>query len=73
MGGDYDPDGPWQGGWMELVDGAETMALDGGQGRATAGRRCAASTAEDERRIYYYVVWPHTSCRSTRTTCWSTG
>ena len=30
LGGDYAPDGPWQGGWMELVDDAETMALDGG-------------------------------------------
>ena len=26
LGGDYAPEGPWQGGWMELVDGAETMA-----------------------------------------------
>ena len=32
LGGDFDPNGAWQGGWMELVDGAETMALDGGHG-----------------------------------------
>ena len=53
LGGDFAPDGPWQGGWMELVDNAETMALDGGH--ATAGRRCAGITELDERRIYYYL------------------
>ena len=48
LGGDYAPDGPWQGGWMELVDDAETMALEGGHraGRPamhgiTAARRSA--------------------------------
>ena len=31
LGGDYDPNGAWQGGWMELVGDAETMSLDGGR------------------------------------------
>jgi glycine betaine catabolism A len=58
LGGDFAPDGPWQGGWMELVENAETMALDGGhrgQRRAMAG-----ITPLDERRIYYYLLWPST-------------
>ena len=29
-------------------------------GRATGARRCAGITAEDERRVYYYVLWPTT-------------
>ena len=58
LGGDYAPEGPWQGGWMELVDDAETMALAGGH---RAGRPAMAGmTATDERRIYYYLVWPST-------------
>jgi Rieske 2Fe-2S family protein len=56
LGGDYAPDGPWQGGWMELVDSAETMALEGGH---RAGRPAMAGiTQVDDRRIYYYLVWP---------------
>ena len=39
LGGDFEPHGAWQGGWMELVGEAETMALDGGHGSRTAGRR----------------------------------
>ena len=58
IGGDYSPEGPWQGGWMELVDDAETMALDGGH---RAGRPAMHGiTAVDDRRIYYYLVWPST-------------
>jgi Rieske 2Fe-2S family protein len=58
LGGDFAPDGPWQGGWMELVDGAETMAVDGGH---RGGRPAMAGiTALDERRIYYYLLWPTT-------------
>ncbi|MEA2611573.1 MAG: glycine betaine catabolism [Chloroflexota bacterium] len=58
LGGDYSPDGPWQGGWMELVDDAETMALDGGH---RAGRPAMHGMTEiDDRRIYYYLVWPST-------------
>ena len=72
LGGDYAPDGPWQGGWMELVDDAETMALDGGHrarptGDARDDRRSttgASTTTSSGRRR---------SCRSTPTTCSSTG
>ena len=61
LGGDYDPDGQWQGGWMELVGGAETMALDEGVHGSRHGRPSMCGiTAEDEARIYYYVLWPLT-------------
>ncbi len=60
LGGDYDPDGQWQGGWMELVGGAETMALDGGHGSRHGRPSMCGITAEDEVRIYYYVLWPLT-------------
>jgi Rieske 2Fe-2S family protein len=58
LGGDYDSNGPWQGGWMELVDDAETMALGGGH-RGGRPPMCGM-TPTDERRIYYYVLWPST-------------
>ena len=58
LGGDYDPDGAWQGGWMELVGGAETMALDGGHGSRGGRPPMCGVTPEDEVRIYYYVLWP---------------
>jgi glycine betaine catabolism A len=58
VGGDYAPDGAWQGGWMELVAGAETMALDGGQGSKHGRPAMCGMTTEDERRIFYYVLWP---------------
>jgi Rieske 2Fe-2S family protein len=58
LGGDYDPHGAWQGGWMELVDGAETMALDGGHGSRHNRPPMCGMTDEDNRRIYYYVLWP---------------
>ncbi|HET7704012.1 MAG TPA: aromatic ring-hydroxylating dioxygenase subunit alpha [Candidatus Limnocylindrales bacterium] len=58
VGGDYAPDGAWQGGWMELVAGAETMALDGGRGSKHGRPPMCGMTAEDERRIFYYVLWP---------------
>jgi Rieske 2Fe-2S family protein len=58
LGGDFDTDGPWQGGWMELVESAETMALDGGH---RGGRPpMHGITGLDERRIYYYLLWPST-------------
>ena len=58
LGGDFAPEGPWQGGWMELVDNAETMAVHGGHrnGRPPI----PGITPLDERRIYYYLVWPLT-------------
>ena len=43
---------------MELVEDAETMALQGGH---RGGRPAIAGiTALDERRIYYYLLWPTT-------------
>ena len=43
---------------MELVDDAETMALDGGH---RAGRPAMAGITElDDRRVYYYLLWPST-------------
>jgi Rieske 2Fe-2S family protein len=60
LGGDYDPDGAWQGGWMELVGEAETMALDGGHGSRDGRPPMCGITTMDEKRIYYYVVWPLT-------------
>jgi Rieske 2Fe-2S family protein len=60
IGGDFDPNGAWQGGWMELADGAETMALDGGHGSRDGRPSMHGITAEDERRVYYYVLWPMT-------------
>jgi Rieske 2Fe-2S family protein len=58
LGGDYDPNGAWQGGWMELVESAETMALDGGHGSRDGRPPMRGITPEDERRIYYYILWP---------------
>jgi glycine betaine catabolism A len=58
LGGDFAPTGPWQGGWMELVDSAETMAVDGGHRNGRPA--IAGMTAVDERRIYYYLIWPLT-------------
>ena len=66
------PNGAWQGGWMELVDGRR----DDGHRRRPPRRPAAdarGSPPIDERRIYYYVLWPRRSCRSTPTTCSSTG
>jgi Rieske 2Fe-2S family protein len=64
LGGDFDPNGAWQGGWMELADGAETMSLGeaGGTGHGSAHGRpsMAGITPRDERCVYYYVVWPTT-------------
>ena len=47
LGGDFAPTGPWQGGWMELVENAETMAIDGGHrsGRPAMRGHDAESTS----------------------------
>ncbi len=58
VGGDYAPGGAWQGGWMELVAGAETMALDDGHGSKHGRPPMCGMTTVDERRIFYYVLWP---------------
>jgi Rieske 2Fe-2S family protein len=60
VGAEYEPNGAWQGGWMELIAGAETMALDGGLGSRRGRPAMSGMTAQDERRIDYYIVWPTT-------------
>ncbi|CAN5612327.1 aromatic ring-hydroxylating dioxygenase subunit alpha [soil metagenome] len=60
LGGDFDPDGAWQGGWMELADGAETMALDDGHGSRDGRPPMSGITPHDERCVYYYLLWPTT-------------
>ena len=60
VGGDFDPSGAWQGGWMELADGAETMALGDGHGSRDGRPAMAGITPRDERCVYYYLVWPMT-------------
>jgi Rieske 2Fe-2S family protein len=60
LGGDFEPHGAWQGGWMELVGEAETMALDGGHGSRDGRPPMRGISPIDERRIFYYVLWPMT-------------
>jgi len=56
QGRNLESEGPWAGGWMELVGDADTMSTDG----ATHGRPpLPGLSAEDERRIYYFVLWPN--------------
>ena len=56
LGSDFLTNGGWQGGYMELAGEAETMALQGGH---RDGRPAMAGiTPVDERRVYYYLVWP---------------
>jgi glycine betaine catabolism A len=56
MGRNYLTDGPWEGGYMELVANAETMSTDG----HTHGRPpLPGIEGDDLQRIYYYVVWPN--------------
>ena len=71
LGGDFAPDGPWQGGWMELVDSAETMAMDGGH--RAAGRRWPASPSSTSGGSTTTCSGRRHSCRSIPTTCSSTG
>jgi Rieske 2Fe-2S family protein len=56
LGEDFFPAGPWKGGWMVFSEGCETMSMDGQR----HGRPLLAATDEvDERRIYYYILWPN--------------
>ncbi|RZT18008.1 Rieske 2Fe-2S family protein [Mycobacterium sp. BK558] len=50
-GENLDRDGAWMGGWMSIVDGAETMSLTGRSGGVTI-----AGLSEQERRTVMYVV-----------------
>jgi nitrite reductase/ring-hydroxylating ferredoxin subunit len=46
-GENYDPQGPWVGGWMELREGMDTMSLDGSsQGRVLRGRHLPATVPQ---------------------------
>jgi Rieske 2Fe-2S family protein len=55
-GHNFESAGPWAGGWMELIDAAETMSTDG----SSHGRPpLSGVSATDERRIYYFVIWPN--------------
>lgn len=47
-------DGPVFGGWMDFVDGVATATLSG----TTARRPFPGLSAEDLRRVYYYVLYP---------------
>lgn len=47
-------DGPIFGGWMDFVDGAATLTPDG----TTPRRTFPNLSAEDLRRVYYYVLYP---------------
>jgi Rieske 2Fe-2S family protein len=56
QGQNLESEGPWAGGWMELVGTADTMSVDG----LTHGRPPLPGIApEDERRIHYFVLWPN--------------
>lgn len=56
LGEDFEPSGPWKGGWMPLAAGCETMSMDG----LRHGRPVITGADEvDERRIYYYILWPN--------------
>ena len=55
-GRNLESSGPWAGGWMELVDAADTMSTDG----ASHGRPALAGIGnENTRRVYYVVLWPN--------------
>ncbi|MBX3031584.1 MAG: aromatic ring-hydroxylating dioxygenase subunit alpha [Chloroflexi bacterium] len=56
LGQNIESDGPWCGGWMELRPDFDTMSVDGlRHGRPPL----PGITTEDERRIYYFLVWPN--------------
>jgi len=55
-GRNLESDGPWAGGWMELIEDADTMSTDG----HTHGRPALTGIGGDNtRRIYYFVIWPN--------------
>ncbi|KMO76235.1 aromatic ring-hydroxylating oxygenase subunit alpha [Mycolicibacterium obuense] len=54
-GENLDHDGAWMGGWMSIVDGAETMSLDGKSG----GVRIAGLSEHEQRTVMYVVAYPN--------------
>ena len=56
VGGNYESNGPWAGGWMQLAPGFETMSVDG----SAQGRKRLPGWATDESgHVLYFVVWPN--------------
>jgi Rieske 2Fe-2S family protein len=56
LGEDFLAEGPWKGGWMPFAEGCETMSISGTRdGRPLLYARDGA----EERRIYYYILWPN--------------
>jgi glycine betaine catabolism A len=50
-----DATGMWIGGWMELIDGAETMSLTG----AGAAPKLPGLSDEQQKRVYYVALFPN--------------
>ena len=73
LGGDFDPNGAWQGGWMELVDGRRD---DGARRRPRLAARAPADVRDHARPTSSGSTTTscgrRRSCRSTPTTCSST-
>ena len=56
LGEDFLAEGPWKGGWMPFAAGCETMSISG----TRDGRPLLYARDEtEERRIYYYILWPN--------------
>ncbi len=56
LGEDFLAEGPWKGGWMPFAEGCETMSMSG----TRDGRPLLYARDEtEERRIYYYILWPN--------------
>ncbi len=56
LGEDFPAEGPWKGGWMVFADGCETMSISG---RRDGRPLLYARDGVEERRIYYYILWPN--------------
>ncbi len=54
-GENLDFDGKWMGGWMSMIDGAETMSLDGRSG----GVAIAGLSEHEQHTVMYIVGYPN--------------